>query len=438
MSGRDETCVRQKVKISGFQTDRDTIRTRAFIFFLILGLGSLLQYVYGWALQHLGGYSYPFTSPLFYPDDRFTDFFLPGWYAINGIRDNYAPFAVLIGRLTAQVIDFSNGLHEARGTVSGILCLSSMMVFFAAGLGLLAWEISNLVTDQERGPARITIFLLIFACMFISYPVIFTIDRGNYSAVTFVFLYLSLTFLKRPLLSSFFLGTALSLKYYLGLLLFPFLQSHRYRFVLYILAVVVIENVLSSLFLSLYGLSTVKLFSTLLDPGAYSWWPLSHKIAWSSHLLNLFYVLIWPIYFVFGEDHARTAIPIIEKVYMFFIFIPGALFGPWLIAGVVPDLIGRLFYVTVLTILIAPYIGNYALTYLLIFVPYLLQIRERVSGDIATLLLALALMPKYYVTLYVSTGNIRVTLQSFITPIILLTILALPFQKRLWNPERRA
>ncbi len=135
--------------------------------------------------------------------------------------------------------------------------------------------------------------------------------------MTFAILSFSLLFLNRPLLSSLFLGTALSLKYYLGLLLFPLYQSSRYRFLLYTIIFIVIENIISALVLFLYGSSNIKLFSHLFDPAIYSLWTLSHKIAWSSHLLNLFFALIYPIHFVFGEDYARAAVPVIEKVYMY-------------------------------------------------------------------------------------------------------------------------
>ncbi len=115
---------------SGKQADQPTIRKRALIFFSILGVGSLFQYGYGWGLNYFGGYSYPFTSPLYLPEGRFMDFFLPGWWSIIGGQNNYAPFATLINRLMAYIIDFSNGPYEARNTISGFLCLGSMVVFF--------------------------------------------------------------------------------------------------------------------------------------------------------------------------------------------------------------------------------------------------------------------------------------------------------------------
>jgi hypothetical protein len=228
-------------------------------------------------------------------------------------------------------------------------------------------------------------------------------------------------------LSAVLLGTALSLKFYLGLLLFPFCQSRRYRFLLYTLAVIVIENTIPFLLCLLFDPSKANLFSLLPTFGAYSVWSLPQKMAWSSHLLNLFYAPIYPIQFFLGVDSARAAIPVIEKIYMFSIFLPGVLFGPWLISNAVKDLEGRLFYVTVLTILIAPNIGNYSLPYLLIFVPYLLASVDKTYGNVSIILLALCLMPKNYLTLLV-IGSQRVTMQSFINPVLLLALMAVPFQ----------
>jgi hypothetical protein len=410
-----------------YTLDKATIRKRALIFFSMLGFGSLFQYGYGWALHYFGGYSFPYTSPLFLPEDRFMDFFNPAWYAINKTRSNYAPFSQLLSNCIAHFIDFSNGQYEARHTIGGVLSLGAMVALFWGSIGLLAWKVLEQVTDKEGVAARITIFLLIFISMAVSYPVIFTIDRGNYAAMTFVVLSLAVLFLRRPLLSAVLLGTALSLKFYLGLLLFPFCQSRRYRFLLYTLAVIVIENTIPFLFCLLFDPSKANLFSLLPTFGAYSVWSLPQKMAWSSHLLNLFYAPIYPIQFFLGVDSARAAIPVIEKIYMFSIFLPGVLFGPWLISNAVKDLEGRLFYVTVLTILIAPNIGNYSLPYLLIFVPYLLASVDKTYGNVSIILLALCLMPKNYLTLLV-IGSQRVTMQSFINPVLLLALMAVPFQ----------
>jgi hypothetical protein len=414
-----------------YKVDKATIRKRALIFFSILGFGSLFQYGYGWALHYFGGYSYPYTSPLFLPEDRFMDFFNPAWYAINKTRSNYGPFSQLLSNCIAHFIDFSNGPYEARHTISGVLSLGAMVALFWGSIGLLAWKVLEQVTDKEGVAARITIFLLIFISMVVSYPVIFTIDRGNYVAMTFVVLSLAVLFLRRPLLSAVLLGTALSLKFYLGLLLFPFYQSRRYRFLLYTIAVIVITNSIPFLFSVLFEHSKANLFQLLpISEGYFSGWSLAQKMAWSSHLLNLFFSAIYPIQFFFGVDSARAAIPVIEKIYMFSIFLPSVLFGPWLISNVVKDLEGRLFYVTVLTILIAPNIGNYSLCYLLIFVPYLLASGDQTYGNISIILLALCLMPKNYLTLLV-IGSQRVTLQALINPLILLALFIVPFQKRL-------
>ncbi len=129
--------------------DKATIRKRALIFFSILGLGSLFQYGYGWALQHFGGYSYPYTSPLFLPAHRYSDFFNSPWWAMTGVQDIYAPFAVLISLLLSQIIDFSNGPHEAKHTISGMLCLGSMVACFLGSIAVLAWKILQQVTKEE-------------------------------------------------------------------------------------------------------------------------------------------------------------------------------------------------------------------------------------------------------------------------------------------------
>jgi hypothetical protein len=112
---------------TSYEVDKATIRKRALIFFSILGLGSLFQYGYGFALHYFGGYSYPYTSPLFLPEDRFMDFFNIPYFSKPGEIASYSAFTFLLAKAFSLFIGYGGGRFEARFSVGGILIYSGVV-----------------------------------------------------------------------------------------------------------------------------------------------------------------------------------------------------------------------------------------------------------------------------------------------------------------------
>lgn len=404
------------------------IRKRVFIFFSIVSFGSLFQYLYGYVLYSLGGYSYPFTSPLFLPEDRFMDFFNPPWWTINGNPNNYAPFSWMLSFVYSRTIDFGNGPKEAINSLSGLIALLSMVISLLISLASIAQITVNIAFKHESLRKRFIVFCLIFGSMVISYPVVFSLDRGNYVAFTFMFLCLSVAQKNNLAISSFLFASALSLKFYLTLLLVPLFQSKKYYFVVCVLLGVLLQNILSLFIINWVRPDALEQFRHLTHTQGYAGWMLAQKMGWSSHLLNLFYPFAYLIYLFKGSGDLRVIIDytrIIEKIYMLVVFLPAVTVGTWFIGTRVQDLYGRLFFVTVLIVLVAPFIGNYSLVFLFIYVPYVLQLPSKKFGDIVCVLLALCLIPKCYFTVFIM-GVQRVTLQSFLNPMLLLALLMIP------------
>lgn len=410
----------------GMLADIGLIRRRALIFFSILGFGSLIQYGYGFVLYYFFNYSYPYTSPLFLPEDRFMDFSNPVFWSKPGETASYTAFTFLFAKGLAQIIDFSQGRLFGRFSTGGIVALCTVVGIFLLCLGGIAKQVSELVASHSDSKLkRFCIFSGAFVAIAISYPSIFAIDRGNYILIAFVFLYLFQKYFNRSFPSGLFLATAISVKQYLALLLLPGFLKRDFKLVFATCCFLLLENVMAALILSNDFSSFFNYLGSFYRPEVLSWWRLAQRMGWNSHFLNLVYALILPVIYVLsGADKGAitASLPLIDKFYSFFVFLPGIMILPVLISKRTTDIELAFFYTLVTIILLTPFIGNYSLILLFVFVPHLLVQPSGSTGTLTLILLACALMPKHYITLF-EGGQMRVTLQSIINPILLVSLL---------------
>jgi len=164
------------------------------------------------------GQGYPHSTFLFIPADHFNDWDNPYLGAEAFLRGEplwivYFPFAIL-ATLVATLLPLRFGF--------------ALMVI--AFLGTLVLMVRGWVVDCQDH--MLTKVQYAFILVFLSYPVLFVLDRANLEMVLFVFLagfFYSLYVRESPWLAAFFLAAAIAFKVYPATLLLLLLAERRYK-----------------------------------------------------------------------------------------------------------------------------------------------------------------------------------------------------------------
>ena len=169
------------------------------------------------------GLPYPYNTFLFIPQDRFNDFFnmynlsinLNPYFEEYFIKSNYFPFANFIFYLFTLI--------PQRPSFILFTC-----IFI---LPMLTINIANLNTQNKYGS-----FMSIVILTFLTYPFLFTVDRGNIEGILFVLLYLFIYFKdKNTFLSLVFLSFSIALKLYPAVFLILLLAEKKYKEIVFTL-----------------------------------------------------------------------------------------------------------------------------------------------------------------------------------------------------------
>ena len=181
---------------------------------LVIVAGFVIAVVFHYIQGIYLGLSYPNNTFLFLPQDRFSDFFdvLSDAHTLNpylGYKSAQYPFLIIIGYL------FSLIPINAFPIYIFLFCIS--LSFF--NIAFLPFD--NLIDSVKY----------IFIITFLSYPVLFAIDRGNFESLLFILLLAFLLFYRRRqyLASALILSFAISMKIYPAILLVLFIPERKYR-----------------------------------------------------------------------------------------------------------------------------------------------------------------------------------------------------------------
>lgn len=195
------------------------VKIYIFTFIILLGLGFSVGYHYYYGV--LKGKPYPYTTFLFLPDARFSDY-------SDVIRDSHSldpyleyksaqyPFLIILGYL------FS--LTSNNSYIFYLGLVSSMFIFFSF--------------IYLRGKNWYTNAVPVFIISLLNYPFLLVVDRGNFESLLFVFLLLFLLFYtkKQYSISALILAFAISMKIYPAVLLVLFISEKRVRAIVTCLA----------------------------------------------------------------------------------------------------------------------------------------------------------------------------------------------------------
>ncbi len=196
---------------------KDKISIVSFIVFTGFILSALFHYFMG-TYMHLG---YPFNTFLFQPGDRFMDYFNSLTYVTAGHGEGMvgtSGLAYFVWRFL-YLISFKNAY------------VSFLVYTVTIALYVLFYNLKNLLSGSFPKMSPVSLILGLFVLSFLSYPVLFTLDRGNVEGFAFILLSLFVYFFRsnKTWISAIFLAAATALKIYPVIFFLLYLSEKRYK-----------------------------------------------------------------------------------------------------------------------------------------------------------------------------------------------------------------
>ncbi len=185
---------------------------------VVISLGFCASVVFHYYQGSVLRKSYPNNTFLFSPVDRFADF-----YILPSINFDLNPY--FRDTPSAQY-----PLVNVFGYLFSLLPQKYSFLFFALITSTAFIFLAYMILWGRENPLP-SKFILVLSIVILSYPFLFTIDRGNIEILLFVFLLLFLFFfLKNNIgLSAFFLSFAIAMKVYPVVLLLLYVPQKKYR-----------------------------------------------------------------------------------------------------------------------------------------------------------------------------------------------------------------
>lgn len=185
---------------------------------LFIILGYLLFGAFSLFGQTVLGYEYPDGSFLFWPGNRFMDFFNVNQMVYEGkpyveFYSSYPPFILAIAWLFSRMADYKTYLpDEIRDLPEGKLSYALFVMIFTVLLGILLYKIFQEHKELFR---NLFVRMIIILSLIFTAPFVFMLDRGNYLLVAIV-CYLAFIYYyeKNETLAAVFLGLATAIKVY--------------------------------------------------------------------------------------------------------------------------------------------------------------------------------------------------------------------------------
>ncbi len=379
------------------------------LFVLIIIIGFAAAVVYHYVIGYYLGKPWPANTFLHKPVAHFWDFTLvvrqsadldPFTKDMGGFAG--APFAQFIGYLFSII--------QATWVQLCIFFGSFFIVFILMAKHYL-YGLKSKLTSQKS--------LAIFAITFLTYPVLFAVDRANFDLIAcalllfFAFTYAS----QKYKTSTIFLGLAIAIKPLIVVLGLIYVFDKRYKDILLVIFNVVFLTALSlCLFKGGFFLETRKYLDTLFYTTGYL--SAGNQQAYNSDLYGMLTVVIQFIGHRLGREIYLPDYPEARIIYAISVTIVFIYFAIYLWKNRLP-LWQVLAVLTILLILLPFNSADYHLTYL--FVPMLMYLgfKEQTRNELLIIILwGLLLIPKNYYTLQ-SFQNIG----TVINPLLLIGLL---------------
>lgn len=389
----------------------------------IVGSGMFFFLLYSFVINNYLGMGYPYNTFLCSKVDSFMDFynvnyFISDFCPYSSDKEvSYPPFALILAYPFSLFFHYSKyGSVVAR---ESLLAVSSYLILLIS----FSWYLLQLIYRTVKGSSRLNSFIYT-AILFFTYLVFFLFDRGNYIMITFVFLSLfAYYYTVSPSKSLYFLSAAIAMKIYPILFLFLFFPEKRYKDIWKVAIITCCFSVIPMLLFRGEFLSNMTGFVDNLLFFSNGHVNEIQNMSWSSSLSGIIKIPI--MLFNQGTVPFNIRVPYLLLVVIFI--------------GVVCFLLKKetridrkIVYLVSLQILIMSVSSDYNLVYL--YIPLLLLLKNSRALDredyFSIIVIALLFVPKSYGILF-HNSIWAVSIQSFINPVLLLSLIVYPFCKRI-------
>lgn len=376
---------------------------------LIIVAGFFIAVAYHYAMGYYLGKPWPANTFLHIPSAHFWDFDLvvrqsagldPFGEDIGGFAG--VPFAQFIGYLFSVI-------HIAW---------LRLLIFFGSFFTVFILMVKHFLYGL-RSKVNSRQVLMIFIIVFLTYPILFAVDRANFDLLVCASLLLfAFTYGKQKYKAGMvFLALAIALKPYTAIFIMVYILDKKYKDALLVIFNAVFLTFLSlSLFKGGLFLETEKYLEALFHTANYLL--VGNQQAFISDLYGLLTVVTQFFGDKLGREIFLPGYPEARIIYAVIAVAAFIYFAGYLWKNHLP-LWKVLAVLTILSILLPYNSADYRLTYL--FVPLLMYIgfKEQTRNDLIIIILwGLLLIPKNYYTLQ-STQNIGM----IINPLLLIGLL---------------
>jgi len=396
---------------------------------VLIGLG--LAIAWHSALSFLG-YSWPQNTFLFMPEDRFND-----WQNSVNATINYNPY-YQAGRVaisayfpfTFLVIEPFSNLNRIQ-SIAGYLVVSVVLFVFSFNI-ILNTLIKN-YNDNNIQTIKIKRFEVIMI-MFITYPVIFSLDRGNIDLwiASLCLIYLSTFNGKHNMIGIICISFAIAFKGYPIAFLILKISERKYRDTFIIIAIATALSILSLSIMQGGFTHNLLGFSNNLEQFRASYVIGPNSLFGSSDPYNALRVIIL-IFFDRSVDHIPIwSIPL-HRLYIFFSLLL-AIISTYFVLAVRSKAWKKVMSISILSILFPDVANDYKLCLLIPGLLFLIfEITAKSTKEfIAILLVGLLMIPKNYLFFY------NHSISMIINPLLIISLaLVVLIDRNAWRNSIR-
>ncbi len=218
------------------------------LFFAVFIVGFASFMIFSYIMTVVLGKTYPDGSFLFYPWDRYKDFFainkdISNWDPYYNWLTNYPPLILVLAYPFACCADYSGyDIYTLQNAINDSAARTSLWVLVGIYVGIVAVTViifgtkSSLKmrkTASKYEPIGLSIVFSVAMAvvMVLSAPSLFMIDRGNYLMISVIFLLLWAVFEDsgRETPAAVFLGLCAAVKIYPVLIILFYLLVKKYK-----------------------------------------------------------------------------------------------------------------------------------------------------------------------------------------------------------------
>jgi len=358
------------------------------------------------------GLGYPFNTFLFQPADRFMDYFNGLTYATAGHGEGM----VGMGGLAYLLFHFFYHISFGNAYFSLAVYTIAMAVF------VLCYNLRNLWSGPFPKMSLVRLARNLFILSFLSYPVLFTLDRGNVEACAFIFLslFVYLYCSNRAGISTLFLAAATALKVYPFVFIILYLADKKYKESAIFVALLLFMSAFTYDPAQGFSFHLLNFISTVrgsADP-AQSYNALYVIGDAGTAFCSSAFGAVKAAMYVFGHQDLR---PLLLRLISTYHTAALLLFGfVALYIVIVEKSLWKRIAILTLSMIFFPYVtGDYRLLHLYIPMWLFLNSEEKGEADLLyTILFALLLIPKAY---YLIKGDVSVSV--ILNPLIIFLLL---------------